>query len=176
MADQFLGEIRIFAGNFAPAGWAICDGQLMPISQNTALFSLLGTYYGGNGTTNFALPNLQGASPLMYGQGIGLSAYALGQAGGSETVTLQTSQLPAHAHTPVGSSSAGSATSPANGTWGVASVTRGQKLYSPTAGSAPPMSPIAFGPTGGGLPHNNLPPYLTINFIIALQGIFPSRQ
>jgi microcystin-dependent protein len=176
MTDQFVGEIRIFGGNFAPTGWAFCDGQLLPISQNTALFSLLGTQYGGNGTSTFALPNLQGAAPLMAGQGNGLTARHIGETGGEETVALTVAAIPAHAHAPVGSSGAGTTVNPTNDTWGVASITRGQKLYAPGAGAGPLMSPQTFGTSGGSQPHNNLPPFLTLTFIIALLGIFPPRS
>jgi microcystin-dependent protein len=176
MTDQFVGEIRIFGGNFAPTGWAFCNGQLMPISQNTALFSLLGTFYGGNGTSTFALPNLQGAAPLMAGQGPGLTSRVLGESGGESTVTLTVAETPAHTHTPEGSNVAGTGVSPTGDTWGVASITRGQKLYAPTVGTGPLMSPQTFGTTGGSQPHNNLPPYLTLTFIIALTGIFPPRS
>jgi microcystin-dependent protein len=176
MANPFVGEIRIFAGNFAPTGWALCNGQLIPIAQNTALFSLLGTYYGGDGKSTFALPNLQGAAPLMAGQGPGLSLRNLGETGGEDTVTLLTSEIPAHAHAVTGSSAAGTNVSPTRNDWGVASITRGQKLYSQNAGTGPAMSQQAFGPSGGSQPHNNLPPYLTVTFIIALQGVFPARS
>ena len=176
MADQFVGEIRIFGGNFAPTGWAFCNGQLLPISQNTALFSLLGTQYGGDGKSTFALPNLQGATPLMMGQGNGLTLRDIGETSGEETVTLTVSEIPAHAHAPVGGTGAGANVSPTTDTWGVASITRGQKLYAQSAGTGPLMSPQTFGTSGGSQPHNNLPPYLTLTFIIALQGIFPSRS
>src|SRR4051812_48115325 len=176
MTDQFVGEIRIFGGNFAPTGWAFCEGQLLPIAQNTALFSLLGTQYGGDGRSTFALPNLQGAAPLMAGQGNGLTLRDIGETGGEDSVTLTVSEIPAHAHTPVGSSGAGTTVNPTNDTWGVASITRGQKLYAQSAGAGPLMSPQTFGTSGGSQPHNNLPPYLTLTFIIALQGIFPPRS
>jgi microcystin-dependent protein len=176
MSDPFVAEIRIFAGNFAPRGWALCNGQLLPISQNTALFSLLGTTYGGDGRTTFALPNLQGSAPMHAGQGSGLSNRLLGETGGTSNVTLMPSQMPAHAHTVNGSSNAGTDVVPTNNDWGVASVTRGQRLYSQNAGTSPLMSPQAFSTNGGGQPHNNLPPYLVLTFIIALQGIFPARS
>ena len=135
MTDQFVGEIRIFAGNFAPTGWALCNGQLLPISQNTSLFSLLGTMYGGDGKSTFALPNLQGAAPLMAGQGNGLSNRVQGEIGGEATVTLTAAEMPTHSHPVNGSSSAGTDVAPTNQDWGVASVTRGQKLYSQNAGT-----------------------------------------
>jgi microcystin-dependent protein len=176
MADQFVGEIRIFAGNFAPSGWALCNGQLLPISQNTALFSLLGTTYGGNGITTFALPNLQGAAPLMAGQGNGLSLRNLGETGGAAAVTLLTSELPSHNHTVMGTSAPGSVPDPTDDVWGVTAAARGTNLYASGPGTTSPMNGQSFAPAGGGLPHNNLPPYLVLTFIIALQGIFPPRS
>jgi microcystin-dependent protein len=176
MAEPFLGEIRIFAGDFAPEGWALCNGQLLPIAQNLFLFSVIGTTYGGNGQTTFALPNLQGSAPLMAGQGSGLTNRTINDRGGSTTVTLTQSQLPAHAHQVNASSLAGTRISPADGVWGAASVTRGQKLYSQNAGTAPLMRKDAFGSNGEDQPHNNLPPYLVLNFIIALKGLFPTRS
>lgn len=176
MSDPFIGEIRIFAGNFAPRGWAMCNGQLLAISQNTALFSLLGTNYGGNGQTTFALPNLQGSAPLHAGQGPGLSSYDLGQTGGETNVTLISSELPSHTHPVFGTSSPGSAVDPANAVWGTAAVARGTKMYADSPGSPLQMNPSAFSATGGNQPHNNLPPYLTLTFIIALVGIYPSRN
>jgi microcystin-dependent protein len=174
--DPFIGEIRIFAGNFAPRGWAMCNGQLMSISQNTALFSLLGTSFGGDGRTTFALPNLQGSAPLMAGQGNGLTQRDLGEIGGSPTVTLNTNELPSHAHTVSGTATPGSAPDPAGDVWGVAAVARGTVMYSANPGSAPKMSPQAFAVAGSGQPHNNMPPYLVLTFIICLQGIYPSRS
>jgi microcystin-dependent protein len=172
MADPFVAEIRIFPFNFAPTGWAWCDGQLMPLSQNTALFSLLGTTYGGNGTSNFALPDLQGSAPMHPGQGPGLSLHDLGEMGGSETVTLLASEMPAHNHalaanvidladTNVPSPNASFAQS-ASGT-----------LYQTTSNTQ--LNPQALAPSGGDQPHNNMMPYLTLNFCIALQGVFPPR-
>jgi microcystin-dependent protein len=174
--DSFIGEIRIFAGNYAPAGWALCNGQLLPISQNTALFSILGTTYGGNGQTTFGLPNLQGAAPLMAGQGPGLSPRDLGESGGAQAVALTTNQMPAHSHTPTGSKNDGTDSAPTNAVWGKDSANRGQKLYAAKANKPLAMNPDALKPAGEGLPHNNLPPYLTLTFIIALQGIFPPRS
>ena len=176
MSDPFVAEIRIFAGNFAPTGWAQCNGQLMPISQNTALFSLLGTNYGGDGKTTFGLPNLQGSAPLMAGQGNGLSYRSLGETGGEPAVTLINSEMPGHGHVVSATSSPGSVPDPENAVWGVAAVARGTSMYSASAGSAPAMSPQAFATSGSSQPHNNMPPYLVLTFIIALQGIFPSRS
>jgi microcystin-dependent protein len=173
MADPFVAEIRIFPFNFAPKGWAWCDGQLMPLSQNTALFSLLGTTYGGDGKSTFALPDLQGRAPMHPGQGPGLSLHDLGETGGSETVTLLESEIPAHTHALMGIAVAGNRTSPVNNT--IARVA-GATPYLPPAG-APlvSMAPEALAPAGGDQPHNNLQPYLTFYFCIALQGVFPPR-
>ena len=167
MADQFIGEIRMFGGNFAPAGWALCNGQVLSISQNSALFSLLGTMYGGDGRSNFALPNLQGRIPLNAGQGSG-SNYAQGDVGGSEGVTLVPDQLPQHSHAALGLGANANLTSPAGGALG--QVTN---LYHPPDEAAAAFHSLAT--SGGGQPHNNLQPYLVVNFIIALQGIFPAR-
>ena len=171
MADPFVAEIRIFPFNFAPKGWAWCDGQLLPLSQNTALFSLLGTTYGGNGKSNFALPDLQGRAPMHPGQGPGLSLHDLGETGGSETVTLLESEIPAHSHAV--HASAGDATTrivsgqlPATGI--------GVGLYGPQPGDVT-LAPEALAPAGGDQPHNNMQPYLTFYFNIALQGVFPPR-
>jgi microcystin-dependent protein len=173
MTDPFVAEIRIFAGNFAPRGWALCNGQLLPISQNTALFSLLGTYYGGDGKSTFALPNLQGAAPMHQGQGPGLSVYDVGQSGGEPTVTLLTSELPAHTHGISGSASDGGDRSPAAERFAV--EVGGVNSYA-TPGSPAVLAPQAMGPVGGDQPHNNLMPFLTMTFIIALQGIYPPRS
>jgi microcystin-dependent protein len=173
MSDQFVAEIRIFAGNFAPTGWALCDGQLLPLSQNTALFSLLGTTYGGDGKTNFALPNLQGMAPLQPGQGPGLSLYDLGESGGGTDVTLLNTELPGHNHTVSCFNGAGTQLGPAGAAWANDGVTRGAQIYA-AAGSAN-MNPGAFAAPGSTLPHNNMPPYLVLTFIIALQGIYPPR-
>jgi len=176
MADQFLGEIRIMGFNFAPTGWALCNGQLMPISQNTALFSLLGTTYGGDGRSTFALPNLQGSAPLQAGQGPGLSLRDLGESGGESAVTLLAAEMPAHNHTVACFNGAGSLTSPAPNVAAAATVGRqSENRYSASAGTAPLMHPQAVAASGGGQPHNNMPPYLALNYCIALQGIFPPR-
>ena len=176
MADQFVAEIRIFAGNFAPKGWAFCNGQVMPISQNTALFSLIGTYYGGNGTSNFALPNLQTSVPIGVGQGPGLTPRDQGETGGEPAVTLLSSQLPVHSH-PALASSAGGQNTPAGNAWGESKLGKTPlNNYAPNGVDNVPMNPSALSVTGGNQPHNNMPPYLCLNFIIALQGIFPSRN
>ncbi|MBP1991619.1 phage tail protein [Paenibacillus eucommiae] len=173
--DPFVGEIRIFPFNFPPKGWAFCDGQLLPISQNTALFSLLGTNYGGDGKSTFALPDLQGHVPLHAGQGPGLSLYDLGQEGGSEHVTLLQSEMPAHSHSELYGTSGGSQESPSNQIWKDTGGRRGGLAYTSPANTVT-MGAQAILPAGGNLPHNNMQPYLTLNFCIALQGVFPPRQ
>ncbi len=176
MSEPFLGEIRMFGGNFAPRGWALCNGQLLSISQNAALFSLLGTTYGGNGQTNFALPNLQGRVPMHWGQGPGLSPRALGESSGSESVTLLTNQMPAHNHTLSANNNQGDTFSP-GGAVSASAVDSSQQplnIYSSTANAT--MAPTAIGLAGGGQPHANMQPYQCVSFIIALQGIFPSRN
>lgn len=170
MSNQFVGEIRAVGFNFAPTGWAFCNGQLLPISQNTALFSLLGTQFGGNGTTSFALPNLQGCAPIDMGTGPGLSERVMGESAGASTVTLITSELPVHSHGAHAVAGAGNQVSPAGNE---TAEIRGF-LYSQTANAT--MAAGALGAVGGGQPHNNLAPYLTLNFIIALVGVFPSRN
>jgi microcystin-dependent protein len=174
MADPFVAEIRIFPFNFAPRGWSWCDGQLLPLSQNTALFSLLGTTYGGNGKSNFALPDLQGRAPMHPGQGPGLSLHDLGETGGSETVSLLESEIPSHSH----AMRVGVQDNADN------AVPGPSKILGKSAGAfsyvvpTPPlisMSDQTLAPAGGDQPHNNLQPYLTFYFCIALQGVFPPR-
>ena len=177
MADNFVGEIRIVGFNFAPVGWATCDGQLMPISQNTALFSLLGTFYGGDGKSTFALPNLQGSAPMAMGNGPGLTPRSIGETGGSQTVTLLTQEMPAHTHTPPGSTAGGDVNSPINASWAHPhSGKTGVDAYTANAANNVLMNPAALASTGGNQPHNNMPPYQVLMFIIALQGIFPPRS
>ena len=172
MPDPFVAEIRIFAGNFAPTGWATCNGQLMAISQNTALFSLLGTFYGGDGKSTFALPNLAGSAPMGQGQGAGLSQRLLGEQGGEPFVTLLTSEMPFHTHFVQAINQIGEDRIP--GPTEALSISTGMNLYKPS-GTSTLMSPQATSVTGSSLPHNNLQPYLAMTFIIALQGVFPPR-
>lgn len=173
MSDQFVAEIRIFPFNFPPTGWAFCDGQLMPISQNTALFALLGTFYGGDGKSTFALPNLQGSAPMQSGQGQGLSERFLGEQGGTETITLLISEIPVHTHTLM---AAGSDPAESNDpTNNAIARSKNGNAYTTTLNPITQMAVQALPPAGGGLPHNNMQPYLTLNFCIALQGIFPQR-
>jgi microcystin-dependent protein len=176
MATPFIGQIRMFAGNFAPRGNAFCNGQILSISQNTALFSILGTTYGGNGTTNFGLPNLLSRAPMHFGSGPGLTPRDLGETGGEETVTLLASQVPSHQHQAMGIAAVGGQNNPAGQTWGTIGTVRSPvPLYAPLPANAA-MHPLAIGMTGGNQPHNNMPPFLAINFIIATQGVFPARN
>jgi microcystin-dependent protein len=164
----------MFGGNFAPTGWAACNGQLLPISQNTALFSLLGTFYGGDGKSTFALPNLQGSSPIGQGQGAGLSDYSLGQQGGAQTVTLLPTEMPSHTHTLRGNFNTADVNDPAANR-SLARSGTGFLYQSETSANLTAMSPQALSMAGGSLPHNNMQPYLTVMFIIAMQGVFPPR-
>lgn len=173
MADAFLGEIRVFAGGFAPAGWAPCDGRLMSIPQNAALFSLLGTNYGGNGTTTFALPDLRGAVPIGAGAGPGRTPRDVGDHGGAATVTLAQAQLPPHAHAAAASGAVGSADAPTGNVWAVPGGSRGERMYGTDTQAA--MNAGALAPVGGNQPHNNLQPYLQLSFIICLNGLYPPR-
>jgi microcystin-dependent protein len=178
MANPFVAEIRIFPFNFAPRGWAFCNGQLMSISQNTALFSLLGTTYGGDGKSNFALPNLQGSAPMHPGQGPGLSLHDLGETGGSDTVTLLQSEMPNHAHNincVDGPRVGGQTGQPSNA---ILVKTGGTPASAFASGATQnqTMAPSMVAVAGGDQPHNNLMPYLTLNFCIALQGVYPPRS
>jgi microcystin-dependent protein len=181
MSNPFLAEIRIFTGNFAPKGWALCDGQLMSISQNTALFSLLGTTYGGNGTSNFALPNLQGSAPMQAGQGPGLSLRDLGEVGGEQTVTLLQTEIPSHSHSFSATVTPGTTATCTNNQPALASAGGGKQgggnslLYYSSGNTNVQMNPLGLTPAGGGLPHNNMHPFLGLTFIIALQGVYPAR-
>lgn len=174
MSDQFVAEIRIFPFNFPPTGWAFCNGQIMPISQNTALFSLLGTTYGGDGKSTFALPDLQGSAPMQPGQGQGLSLRDLGEQSGVESITLLVSEIPVHVHNVMAD-----ALDPADLSAPTSNRVLAQSTavfaYQPSTAGLGMMSPQTLSIAGGGLPHNNMQPYLTLNFCIALQGIFPQR-
>ena len=171
MSEPFTAEIRIFAGNFAPRGWAFCDGQLLPISQNTALFSLIGTTYGGDGRSTTALPNLSGRAPMHPGRGPGLTARRLGQRGGVESVTLSEAQMPDHSHNAQGSGGPANQRGP-GGNLPAVGVGRGAVAYQQSTAT---VSFEDLGDAGGSQSHNNLQPYLVLNFIIALQGLYPSR-
>jgi len=172
--DPFVAEIRIFPFNFAPKGWAFCNGQILPLSQNTALFSLLGTTYGGDGKSNFALPDMQGNAPMHPGQGPGLSLHDLGETGGSSTVTLLESEIPAHTHALRDHDlDLGELNAPAANR----TLAKSANANAYTAAANPaPMAPAALTVAGGSQPHNNMQPYLTVNFCIALQGVFPPRS
>ena len=174
MSEPFVAEIRIFAGNFAPRSWAFCNGQLLPISQNTALFSLVGTTYGGDGMTTFGLPNLQGRAPMHPGRGPGLSDRRLGDSAGSETVTLTEAQIPNHRHALLAAPDPGDLNAPTANR----SIARsgGGFAYQQTPGSMVPLADSSSAPAGGSQSHNNMQPYLTVNFIIALQGLYPPRS
>jgi microcystin-dependent protein len=182
MAEPFLGQISMFGFNFAPSGWALCNGQIMAISQNTALFALLGTTYGGDGVTTFALPNLQSRVPLHWGQGPGLSTYDIGEVTGVENVTLISPQIPAHTHVAVATvNAAASALAPTDDpTGGVPCGGSGQNIYAPAPDNTTKMNAGMVGvvvqPAGGSQPHSNIQPILAITFCIALQGVFPSRN
>jgi microcystin-dependent protein len=181
--DPFVAEIRIFPFNFAPVGWAMCNGQILPIIQNTALFSLIGTQFGGNGTSNFALPNLQAAVPISQGDGPGLTPRVVGESGGESAVTLQQSQMAAHSHTLAATTTTGTTATAAGSQLALATASGGKgapaqvaNFYSSTTNKVTAMSPNAIGASGGNQPHNNMMPSLGLNFCIALQGIFPPRS
>lgn len=180
MSEPFLGEIRMVGWNFAANGWALCNGQVLSISQYTALFSLLGTYYGGDGVQTFALPNLQGRVPIHQGSGLGLSPYVIGQASGNENVTLLSTQMPQHNHLVGVSNQAGSIADPTNSVLAQGNSGSGRNAvavsdYVSTAATGT-LSPATISMAGGSQPHNNIQPYLCVNFIIALTGIFPARS
>ena len=172
MADPFVSEIRIFGFNFAPKGWAFCDGQLLPISQNTALFALLGTMFGGDGKSTFALPDLEGSVPMAQGQGQGLSDRYIGDIGGSETVTLLQSEIPAHNHLLRVSADPATERQPPGQNFAAGVGVQFYDTQNPNAN----LNPGALAVQGGSLPHNNMQPYLTMGFCIAMQGVFPARQ
>lgn len=174
MSTPFLGEIRMFGGNFAPRFHAFCSGQILSIAQNTALFSLLGTMYGGNGQTTFALPDLRGRRPVGFGQGPGLTPRTIGEIGGVETVTLLATEMPAHNHPAQGASAGGSSTDPSNAVWAASVGGRTPPpLYRPPGN---PQNMAATAAVGGNQPHENRQPYLAISYIIALNGVYPSRN
>lgn len=176
--DPFLGEIRLFGGNFAPQGWALCNGQTLPISQYTALFSLLGNRFGGNGQTTFCLPNLSGSVPVGMGQGPGLSLRELGETGGSDAVTLTGQEIAPHTHSAAGVGANGTGKSPANGNWAQYNSSSRPATHAMIYGSSPDvtMSPAALSPAGQSQPHNNMQPWLALNYIISLNGIYPPHQ
>lgn len=175
MSSPFVAEIRIVGFNFAPTGWALCNGQLLPISQNTALFSLLGTFYGGDGKSTFGLPNFQGCAAMNQGQGPGLSDRFLGETGGSEFVTLLESEMPSHNHS-AQANSPGTLQTPQQNLWSTLGTTRTPPPLYAAAPSNTTMSPQALSIAGSSQPHNNMSPYLVLNFIIAMQGVFPPRS
>jgi microcystin-dependent protein len=172
MSEPFIAEIKIFAGNFAPRGYAFCNGQLLPISQNTALFSLVGTTYGGDGRTTFGLPNLMGRVPMHPGSGSGLSTRRLGESGGLRMIQLNTAQMPNHTHIVRASSQENTEDNPAGNTWGVDNE---EGIYRPVTDVTAMLDNPNIELSGGGQVHNNMQPYLVLNFIIALVGLFPSR-
>jgi len=178
MADPFVAEIRMFGCNFAPRNWAQCNGQLLPISQNTALFSLLGTYYGGDGKSTFGLPNLQGSAALNVGTSSSGTSYYQGEKAGVASVTLITSEIPAHIHSAKGNEGDGQLGTPQGNTWAAPGADRGLDWYNDLTGvqTTVAMSPQALSLTGGGQAHNNMMPYNVVNFCIALQGVFPQRS
>ena len=172
MSEPFLGEIIMFGGNFAPRGWAFCSGQLLSIAQNTALFSILGTTYGGNGQTTFALPDLRGRVPIHPGSGPGLSPYSLGEQGGVENVTLLITQMPAHGHVATSNAS----TAAANDTLPTGNFLASDNQYQTASNTQMNANAVTIAPSGGSQPHANIQPFTCVNFIIALEGIFPSRN
>jgi len=176
--EAYLGEIKMFAGNFAPTGWALCNGQILPIAQNTALFSLLGTFYGGNGQTTFALPNLQCRIPMHWGSNPPLTTRTVGELAGTESVILNSQQMPMHNHMlSAGNGQGGNASTPANNFSGVfIDPNTGSAADTYSTASATTMAPTAISTVGGSQPHDNMPPYLCVSFIIALEGIYPSRS
>lgn len=176
MSEPFVAEIRIFAGNFAPRGWAFCNGQLLPVSQNTALFSLIGTTYGGDGRSTTALPNMQGRAPMHPGRGPGLTSRRLGQRGGAETVTLSEAQMPNHQHTLRASSAAADEEGDTNPSGNATGVPEAANTIYASASNLQPMAENIYQSAGGSQAHNNMQPYLVMNFIIALVGLYPSRS
>lgn len=177
MADPFLGEIKIFPGNFAPRGYALCNGQIMSIAQNTALFALLGTNFGGDGRSTFGLPNLQASFPMNAGNGPGLTPRVIGESGGEAAVSLLTTEIPVHTHGAPCNTGGGNTDDPTGAEWAMAHLGKAPIMaYTANQSSNVAMNSAALGPAGGSQPHNNLPPYVVVNFIIALQGVFPARN
>ncbi|HEV2674544.1 MAG TPA: tail fiber protein [Aliidongia sp.] len=176
MSSPILGQIAVFAGNFAPQGWALCNGQILPISQNTALFSIIGTFYGGNGTSTFALPDLRGRATVHSGQGPGLSPYDQGEAGGSESVGLTGGQTPGHSHNLMGATTGNSAAPGPTTVLGASPATTSAYIPLPSTAGATTLAPNAIALAGTGLPHENRQPLLVMNYMIAVFGIFPSRN
>lgn len=174
MSNPFIGEIRVFGGNFAPVGWLSCNGQLVSIDEFSALFALIGTTYGGDGQTTFALPDLRGRAPVQAGSGPGVTQVLLGEAGGAERVTLNPSQIPPHSHAVRALGSAASATTP-NGNLPAGKPRGGADIYAPASSPPVALAPGSVGPAGANQPHENMQPSLAMNFIIAVFGIFPSR-
>jgi microcystin-dependent protein len=178
MADAYTGEIRLFAGNYAPLNWEFCNGKILNVSQNTTLYSIIGNRYGGDGQRTFALPNLNGAAPMGQGTGPGLTPRDVGEPVGTANVTLLSTEMPAHIHVPTAVTNVGNSESPANNYWGELAPSgrppAARPLYDATSNVT--MSPLAIGVTGGSLPHNNMQPYLVLNYIICLQGVFPQRS
>ena len=174
--DPYIGEIRIFAGNFAPRGWQLCNGQLLPIANNEVLYTVIGTTYGGDGVTTFAVPNLQGSVPIGEGQGAGLTSRALGATGGASEVTLTVAEMPGHSHTVNCGAASTQTTADASSVWadGTGAGRGVNLLYGPAPDGNTTMNPAAVMPAGQSLPHSNVQPSLTVNFIIAIEGIFPS--
>ncbi|WP_282940364.1 tail fiber protein [Paenibacillus sp. RC67] len=171
MADPYVGEIRMFAGNFAPAGWMLCQGQILPISENDTLFNLIGTTYGGDGQSTFALPDLRGRIPIHAGMSNG-NSYQLGGMGGTEQVTLTVNQIPAHTHAMIGQPKRGNTNSPQDAFWAKSTLNQ----FAAPSNSPQPMNPGSISPAGGSQPHENMMPYLAVNFIISLYGIYPSQN
>lgn len=177
MSEPYLAEIRMFGCNFAPRGWALCNGQIMSIAQNTALFSLLGTTYGGNGQTTYALPDLQGRAPMEQGSGAGLTPRVLGEEGGTPNVTLLSTEMPLHSHAISGAVIANSNPGETPSTTSLFTNSSPNQLYANAVGSTPViLAPQSITFAGGSQPHNNMQPYLAVTFVIALQGIFPARN
>ena len=174
MSEPFIAEIKIFGGNFAPRSWAFCDGQILPISQNTALFSLVGTTYGGDGRSTLGLPNLKGRAPMHPGRGPGLTNRRLGEIGGGEAVTLTAGQMPSHSHAPLRASDAAPDSKTVGNTMYLGTLPKGAAYH--TAENLVPMSESALAPAGGSQGHNNMQPYINVNFVIALEGLYPSRS